>query len=353
MDKGDCDTAIEHYEKALEIGLEQSGTQRHEVAALYNNLGSAYQGKSDYDRAIEHYEKALEIGLEQSGTQRPKFAIVHNNLGSAYEDIDDYDRAIEHYEKALEIDLDNLGPEHPEVAIRYNDLGVKYNHITDYDKATEYFQKALRIGLERLGENHPHTKIFQNNLDSLRGKAAEGDALILEDYMDQTDCPECGKTYQIDMRGKHVRRKHKAWVDCECGIRFSYTKLKLRPLKQEDDSPLSQKINSKSEEDARVGYSLSTEKIKLLGKRLLWVVIIFAVGAYFLNGYLQNQAKERAKKEKAERFERSVRSDVAEMVSRFDAVSDWPEKLLKGKSVWIDGLEEVNWAFPSICLTTN
>ena len=376
MEKGDFDRAIEHYDKALQLRSEQSGTQRQEFAALYNNLGAAYQGKGDYDTGIEYFGKALEIDLEQLGPEHPGVAIVYNNLGSAYEERGDYDTAIAHYEKALEIDLHNLGPKHPklankynslglayrqykgdydraiecykqaleidlhnlgpehlEVAILYNNLAVAYQHQSKLYRAKEYYQKALKIGLELLGEDDPHIRMFQDNLNSLRGKAAEGDEPILEDYMDQTDCPECGKTYQLDMRGKHVKRKHKAWVDCECGVRFSYTSLKLRPLKQEDDSPPSLKNNYKSIEDARVGYSLSNDKIKLLGKRLLWVVIVFAVGAYFLNGYLQDQAKERAKKEEAERFERSVRSDVARMVSKFDAVSDWPEKLLKGKSV--------------------
>jgi len=65
--------------------------------------------------------------------------------------------------------------------------------------------------------------------------------------------------------------------------------------------------------------------------RIIWIFIIVAIGAYFINNYLQSKAKEKAEQEKAKRIEQSIRATVYQMVSKFNAIDDWEEKLSKGK----------------------
>ncbi|MBW2075640.1 MAG: hypothetical protein JRI58_12995 [Deltaproteobacteria bacterium] len=78
---------------------------------------------------------------------------------------------------------------------------------------------------------------------------------------------------------------------------------------------------------------MSTVKASLTVKRLIWALVLLAVCAYFLNSYLENRAKKKAEREKAQKIERSIRSAVNEMVSRFDAVTDWEQRLSKGETV--------------------
>jgi hypothetical protein len=71
-------------------------------------------------------------------------------------------------------------------------------------------------------------------------------------------------------------------------------------------------------------------------KRLLWIVVVLGIGAYLLNGYYEKRAKERNEREEVRRIEKGIRSAVDEMVSRFNARSEWPEKLSKGEEIRID-----------------
>jgi hypothetical protein len=75
---------------------------------------------------------------------------------------------------------------------------------------------------------------------------------------------------------------------------------------------------------------------KWVVKRVVWVVVVLAIGAYLLNGYLQKRTREKAEREKAKRIEQSIRLTVDQMVLRFNAVNDWPGKLCRGEKVRTD-----------------
>lgn len=70
---------------------------------------------------------------------------------------------------------------------------------------------------------------------------------------------------------------------------------------------------------------------KIAVKHVVWIVIVLAIVAYFLNSYIQRMAKEKAELEK----EQSIISTVEQMVLRFNAVNDWPERLTKGEKIRI------------------
>jgi Tfp pilus assembly protein PilO len=67
--------------------------------------------------------------------------------------------------------------------------------------------------------------------------------------------------------------------------------------------------------------------------RLIFVRIILAIFAYLVNGYLERIAREKADRERRESIERSVKASVSKMVSQYDALSDWKEKLSQTKSL--------------------
>ncbi len=65
--RGQIDSAIAHYQKALEI--------MPDFAEAHNNLAVALAGRGEVDSAIAHHQRALEI--------KPDFAEAHNNLALA------------------------------------------------------------------------------------------------------------------------------------------------------------------------------------------------------------------------------------------------------------------------------
>lgn len=68
-------------------------------------------------------------------------------------------------------------------------------------------------------------------------------------------------------------------------------------------------------------------------KKIIWILVALVVGGYFINSYLENKGKREAKEAEAKRIELSIRSSVAQMVSRTGAIDDWEQRLSKGEKV--------------------
>ena len=120
-DRGEVDSAIAHYQEALEI--------KPDLAGAHNDLGNALAGRGQVDLAVAHYRQALKI--------KPDFAEAHNDLGKALAGRGEVDSAIAHYQKALEIKPDN--------ELAYNNLGVALAGRGQVDAAMACFRKALEI----------------------------------------------------------------------------------------------------------------------------------------------------------------------------------------------------------------
>jgi len=67
-------------------------------------------------------------------------------------------------------------------------------------------------------------------------------------------------------------------------------------------------------------------------KRILWIIVVVGVVAYFFNSYMENKARREAERAEAERIEQATKTAVSQMVSRTNAISDWEETLSKGES---------------------
>jgi len=67
-------------------------------------------------------------------------------------------------------------------------------------------------------------------------------------------------------------------------------------------------------------------------KKIICILVALVVGGYFVNSYLENKAKREAKEAEAKRIELSIKSSVAQMVSRTGAIDDWEKRLGKGEN---------------------
>jgi tetratricopeptide (TPR) repeat protein len=121
LDNGDFNSAIQDYNKALEINPN--------YAEAHHGLGRAYEEKREFDSAIAEYNKVLEIN--------PNSADIYLNRGNVYEKKGDFDAAIAEYNKVLEIN-----PNHTNA---YYGLGDVYEKKGDFDRAIQDFSKALEI----------------------------------------------------------------------------------------------------------------------------------------------------------------------------------------------------------------
>ena len=66
-------------------------------------------------------------------------------------------------------------------------------------------------------------------------------------------------------------------------------------------------------------------------KKVIWIIVVLAIAGYFVNSYLQKRAKREAERVEAERIEQNIKSSLAELVSRTNAVDGWDRHLSKGE----------------------
>lgn len=176
--KGNYDRAINYQEKALAIYLPLLGGKHPDIASCYDDLGWVWEDKGDYERALGYYEKARLIDSVIFGEKHSRMATRYNNLGLAWHYKGDYDRAIDYYEKALAIDSVVLGEKHPSMAIYYNNFGLAWKYKGEYDRAIDYYEKALAIDSVVFGNKHPRVATDFNNLGSIWQDKGENDRAI-------------------------------------------------------------------------------------------------------------------------------------------------------------------------------
>jgi tetratricopeptide (TPR) repeat protein len=120
--KGELDTALEYYGKALKLNEE---------------LG---RKKGELDNALEYYGKALKLD-EELGSKGGMAADL-GNIGIVYQIKGELDNALEYYGKALKLN-EELGSKEG-MANQLGNIGNVYGIKGELDNALEYYGKALK-----------------------------------------------------------------------------------------------------------------------------------------------------------------------------------------------------------------
>ena len=162
--KRDFETAIVHYEKAIELDPQD--------ITYYNNLAAVYFEQKDYDKCISQCEKGIGIGREN----RADFKIIAKafaRIGNAYRKLENFTSAKTYFEKSLS--------EHrtPEVKTQLSQVEkiIKENARKDYidpvkaeeekEKVNTFFKKgdfsvAIKHYSEAIKRNPDDPKLYSN-----------------------------------------------------------------------------------------------------------------------------------------------------------------------------------------------
>lgn len=137
-------------DKGIDV-LQKASTLIDFDPRLWDYLGVAYWRKGEGQTALEHYKKALALD--------PDYAMAYSNLGALYfskfsrtGDRTDYAQSMEYLKKAIEHD--------PNLAIAYRGLGMGYRVVGRVDDAITIWEKALELNpsddfvLLNLGKTH-------------------------------------------------------------------------------------------------------------------------------------------------------------------------------------------------------
>jgi tetratricopeptide (TPR) repeat protein len=142
-EKGDLDNALEHYEEALDIQLDNLASDDPSLSMTYTGIGSVLHSQYNFDEALEHFQHALQLARKNSKPDLLKIAIIHSYIGGVFDEQDEPDKALDSYQEALHIRQKHLPPVHPLLATTYNNIGLVHKSMNDYSKALEFLKKNI------------------------------------------------------------------------------------------------------------------------------------------------------------------------------------------------------------------
>ena len=162
--QGDYKSAIQYYQKALEI-LEKTLPANHlDLAACYSNMGLAYRLMGEYSKALLFFEKNLEIKQKTLPANHPSSATCYGNMAGVYRDMGEYSKALLFFEKNLEIQQKTLPANHPDLATCYGNMAGVYKDMGAYSNALSFYEKTLEIFQKTLPANHPDLATCYGNM---------------------------------------------------------------------------------------------------------------------------------------------------------------------------------------------
>ena len=196
---GDFDTALAHYDKAIELGVHGIDLNYGD-AEVYSSRGLIYYYKGAHDYAINDFTRAIEILPTQVIQDREerefeseearlrseeyishfsaRIAAVHNNRGNAYRAVGELDLAIEDYGAAIGL--------RQEVSLYYSSRGGTYILKNELAKAIQDLRKALLLDSQNIEAHVARGHVFTYEGDY--AKAAEDFRTAIElntDYVTQ------------------------------------------------------------------------------------------------------------------------------------------------------------------------
>ena len=156
FDRGDYESALENYNKSLEIRKMIVSESHPETAWNYYNIGVVYYKLRDFDQSLNSFMKALSIRKSIMGSQHPMVSHCYNSIGKLYREMgsqSSQEEKKEHYFNVAFINLcralilrrDSLGEMDKDTAASYNNIGNFYRSIGEYNKALIFLNKSLEI----------------------------------------------------------------------------------------------------------------------------------------------------------------------------------------------------------------
>ena len=139
---GDYGTALEHYQKCLEIGGDT--VDKNLVAGSLQGMGNVFYLQGKFEKAKKYYNESLEMRKESEDKRGTSNSLY--GLGSVAYYQGDYELAKKHFHESLEIrrDIgDNLG-----VGESINGLGGVAFYQGDFQLAKKYYEECLLINRE-------------------------------------------------------------------------------------------------------------------------------------------------------------------------------------------------------------
>lgn len=161
--KGDYQSTIAYYNKALSLALERENL--HWMSQSYHNLGIIQRLANNYEAALLNYNKSLEVKYQLADPFL--VANAQRNVGVVYTHLEEHDKAVEFYEQAYLgftdlRDKQNTDPRLKDLITHmYQDLALAYYEVGDR-KNSEKFKQLILDHFEELVAVSDQTMALMN-----------------------------------------------------------------------------------------------------------------------------------------------------------------------------------------------
>jgi tetratricopeptide (TPR) repeat protein len=163
----DTNAALNMLNDAQEA-LKQISTDSPIWGITFNNLGCYFKKVGDLETALKHFEKALEIETKRPGNVIT-VAGTHLNISSVLSQLNFHEKALLNSQKALALLSSSKEKDQNlwiSLVISHHSIGKEYEYLNKIQEAVNIYRIGLEISKEKLGKNHKLTFSIKKNLEN-------------------------------------------------------------------------------------------------------------------------------------------------------------------------------------------
>jgi len=161
--------AMENFVQAQALLLKYPSGANHEMARLFNNIGTVLHKQGEYNEAINSFRKAVDLFNAENSPKkehRLEQALYQENFGFELAMNKEFDESIFHLKKAYVQKMHILGEKHSLLAQNLLKMGIGLNKAEKPNKALKFLDRALQMQLECQSKEIENLPIYEEQANS-------------------------------------------------------------------------------------------------------------------------------------------------------------------------------------------
>ncbi len=169
-EQNDKATAIQHYNSALALQVQEAGEDSPAVATTLHNIGTMHYRSGEYQLALKSYKQVLKMFRLLYGVEDIRIAHVLVNISTVHEKSFEMERCVSALSAANRLTAKHYGQGSKEYGDTTVQLAAMYARTNCDDLAIENFELALMIYRRAgLDDTHPSVQTVKEYMDAVQG----------------------------------------------------------------------------------------------------------------------------------------------------------------------------------------
>jgi tetratricopeptide (TPR) repeat protein len=173
-EQGDKATAIQNYNSALALQMQEAGEDNPSVACTLHNIGTMHYRSGEFQFALKSYKQVLKMSRFLYGNEDIRIAECLLNIATVHEQAEEFERCVSALSAANRITAKYYGNNSIEYGVTTQRLGDLYARTNCNDLSIDHFESALgiyrRAGLD---DSHPSVEAVHNSINFVKCKGNE------------------------------------------------------------------------------------------------------------------------------------------------------------------------------------